>query len=76
MSKQLQPIEESTLHHSMIIIVEPEDVGRVVEFWINNVLLKHPVRVDFVSMSNTGALRINCTPIVAKPDQTDKAGES
>lgn len=85
MSKRLQPmmfeeefkrvIEESAPRDSLTITVERDDVEKAIEFWLNNVLLKHPVKVDFVTALRSGALKIICIPIAVKPDKTSKASE-
>lgn len=85
MSKRLQPmmfeeefrqiVAESAPHQSLTITVDRDDVEKAIEFWLNNVLLKHPVKVEFVQALRGGELKIICNPVLVKVDKTSKVGE-
>mgnify|MGYP000682755790 CR=1 FL=1 len=85
MSKRLQPmmfeeefrqvVAESAPRNTLTVTVDRDDVEKAIEFWLNNVLLKHPVKVEFVQALRNGELKIICNPILVKPDKTSKVGE-
>lgn len=86
MSKQLQPmmfeeefrqiITESAPRQSLTVTVDRDDVEKAIEFWLNNVLLKHPVKVEFVEALRSGDLKIICNPVLVKVDKPSKASET
>ena len=85
MSKRLQPmmleeefrqiVAESAPRQGLIITVDRDDVEKAIEFWLNNVLLKHPVKVEFVHALRSGELKIICNPVLVKVEKSSKAGE-
>lgn len=85
MSKRLQPmmfeeefrqiVAESAPREILTITVDRDDVEKAIEFWLNNVLLKHPVKVELVRALRSGELKIICNPVLVKADKPSKAGE-
>lgn len=47
----------------MLIKIEYGDVEKALEFWLNNVLLRHPVGVEYVRTLRNGDVEIVVTPI-------------
>jgi len=51
---------------SMLINFEYGDIEKAIEFWLNNVVFRHPVEVQSIRMTRSGATDVIIQPVKQK----------
>lgn len=57
-----QTLKESAPNEAFTLVFDFEDINRALEFWLNNVVLRHPVIVSSYTQ-RSGNMTIEVTPI-------------